>query len=60
MNRQKAKTAAEISARLSEIGETFARAGIAELLPNFRALHDEQSQLRAEYGDALNREAVTP
>ena len=58
--KQKPKTAAQISARMSEIGGIFARAGIAEFLPDFRALSDEHSQLRAEYGDALKRETVTP
>lgn len=60
MNKEKAKTAAEISARISEIGEHFARSVIAETLPDFRALKDEQDQLRAEYGEALKRESLPP
>jgi len=58
--KQKPKTAAEISARISEIGEAFARSVIAETLPNYRALKDERDQLSAEYGEALGRESLLP
>ncbi len=60
MNKQTPRTAAEISARISEIGGLFAQSVVAETLPNFRALKDELDQLRAEYGEALLRESLPP
>ncbi len=59
MNKQAPKTAAEISARRTEIGALF-RAWHPGNPPNYRELAAEDEQLVVEYREAETRESIQP
>jgi hypothetical protein len=55
----KPRTAAAMSARLSEIGELFAKANPNyRSIPNWRALLAEEEALKTEYRHALRAEGA--